>query len=66
MLPYSALFNPVKTWGNMIISVETRLTNFRPTQSSVISIALAAPLLNPGSVALELRRLALQVCHLRA
>jgi hypothetical protein len=40
-----------------MISVETRLTNFRPNLSSVISIAIAAPLFNPGLVALELRRL---------
>jgi hypothetical protein len=40
--------------------------NFCQKLSSVIMIAIPAPLWNPRSVALELRRLPLQVCHLRA
>jgi hypothetical protein len=40
--------------------------NFGNNLSSVIAIAVAPLLLNPGSVALQLRRLSLQVCDLRA
>ena len=60
---YSALFNRVETRLKALICVETRLTNCRLNLSSVISIAVSALLLNPGPVALELRRLPFQVCH---